>query len=757
MKINRVYVEAFGKLKDYSYDFNQGFNLIYGDNEYGKTTLMAFIKMMFFGTPNNAAGRAEREHYMPWSGERCAGYVDFEFNGADYRLVREFAQTNSGDKITLEKKSDSKPEKISPRDALGEKIFGCSLECFERSLFIGNLNDATTSSQALGEINNRLANLVSTGEEDTSAKTVNDRLLKAKHGYMSKGGKIGIYDKGAAKLADLKNDLIEIKEKYNGKILLENKVNSLKGELKKETEVLDELNGIFSQIEKYTRAAKLSDLVAAANDLNRKSIYITCKNGELLSEEHIDTLKSIKLDIKKLADDIESLENELKGMDTKTTPQDTISKKNEFILKAMELEKKLKTAQDEINQGDAELEKAAQKGFKASGNALGIVLGILGGTLIAGAIGLFFALGLIPAIICGVLGAGFTAVSLFLSSTAKKRADALRESFLIAKEELLKKKENYRILQDEMHRLEAEKKHFDELEKNNAAKLAANEQIYLSKQNELISRRQKLELLEGKLKAFCDNLPGSDIDMLKDYLRKYRSCATTLAYISEELGCDAKAAEEELKALGDLPEDIPNGNDLRERITQVQNNIAFIKGEIFRINSEIKTLYNTLPIPAQVEREIASLEETLFEQKDFCDSIDIALTVLEEAGDELRNTWGSELNGKVKDIFALLTGGKYTQTFVTKDLSMTAVMKDDYAKRFIEHLSAGTRDQAYFSLRLAVCELLFKENGSMPIFLDDVFERYDDTRARRGIEFLKKYSKDRQIIFFTCHETFTTM
>lgn len=757
MKINKVYVEAFGKLKNYSYDFSDGFNLIYGDNEYGKTTLMAFIKMMFYGTPNNVAGRAEREHYMPWSGDRCAGYVDFELNNAEYRLVREFAPTNSGDKITLEKKSEAKPEKISPRDTLGEKIFGCSLECFERSLFIGSLNDATTGSQALGEINNRLANLVSTGEEDTSAKTVNDRLLKAKHAYISRSGKIGIYDKGAVKLADLKNDLIEIKEKYNGKVLLENKVNALKGELKKETAVLDELNGIFSQIEKYTRAAKLTDLVATANDLNRKSIYITCKNGELLSEEHIDTLKSLKLDIKKLSDDIEGLENELKHIDTSLVSQEDLSRKNEFILKAMELERKIKEAEEEINQGDAELEKAAQKGFKASQGASGIILGILGGILIAGAVGLFFAVGVLPAIICGIFSIGCTISSLLISATAKKRTDTLKADFLTAKEELLKKKENYRVLQNEMLHLETEEKRFEELEKMGAAKLAANEQIYLSKQNELVSRRKKLELLEGKLKAFCDNLPGNDIDMLKDYLGKYRSCAATLAYISEELGCDAKTAEAELKEIGDLPEDIPSGNDLRERITEVQNKITFIKGEIFRINSEIKTLYSTLPVPAQVEREIASLEETLSEQKDFCDSIDIALSVLEEAGDELRNTWGSELNGKVKDIFALLTGGKYTETFVTKDLSMTAVMKDDYAKRFVEHLSAGTKDQAYFSLRLAVCELLFKENGNMPIFLDDVFERYDDTRARRGIQFLKEYSRDRQIIFFTCHETFKTL
>ena len=757
MKIKSVYIEAFGKLKDYRYVFTDGFNLIYGDNEYGKTTLMAFIKMMFYGTPNNAAGRAEREHYMPWSGERCAGYIDYELNGTDYRLVREFAQTNSGDKITLEKLNVGRPEKISPRDTLGEKIFGCSLECFERSLFIGSLNDSVTGKEALGEINNRLSNLVSTGEEDTSAKIVTDRLTKAKHIYMSRGGKIGIYDKNAARLADLKNDLIEIREKYSGKTRLEKKVSGLKTMLSDEEKRLDELSAIFSENEKFARAKKLRELISAANDLNRKSIYITCKNGELLSDTNIDALREKKIEIKSALSDTEKLEEELSAFEVVTDSNETSAERKQIILDIIRLDKEMSRTQEEIIQGDAALERAAQNGFKISAGALPVILGVLGGVLIAAAVALFFLTGLIPCLICGAVGGVSTLVSLVRHFTAKKRASSLRNGFLTAKEELLEKKAYYRTLQEKMDNLEARSKNIEELENGAAAENAARQQLFAQKQSELTARCERLSMLENQLKVITDNLPSSDIEALSNALRNYSSCATTLAYISEEVGCDAEGARKELEAMGDIPENIPDNENLRNDITIAQDKVNSLKGEILRINSEIKTQYSTLPVPAQLEREIAELEETLLAQKNYCDSIDIALEVLEQAGDELRSTWGGELNDKVKGIFSLLTGGRYTEAYVTKDLSMTAVTEESYTKRFVEHLSAGTRDQAYFSLRLAVCELLFKENGSVPIFLDDVFERYDDTRARRGIEFLKNYSFDRQIIFFTCHENFTKM
>ena len=46
MKINNINIISFGGLKNYSLEFTDGFNCIYGENEYGKTTIMSFIKMI---------------------------------------------------------------------------------------------------------------------------------------------------------------------------------------------------------------------------------------------------------------------------------------------------------------------------------------------------------------------------------------------------------------------------------------------------------------------------------------------------------------------------------------------------------------------------------------------------------------------------------------------------------------------------------------------------------------------------------------
>lgn len=59
MRLIGCYIENFGVLKKARFDFDEKFTAIKQDNGYGKTTLAAFIKAMFYGLP-----RTRRENLL---------------------------------------------------------------------------------------------------------------------------------------------------------------------------------------------------------------------------------------------------------------------------------------------------------------------------------------------------------------------------------------------------------------------------------------------------------------------------------------------------------------------------------------------------------------------------------------------------------------------------------------------------------------------------------------------------------------------
>ena len=57
MKLLETIIKNFGKFSGKSWEFTEGINVIYGENESGKTTLYTFIKSMLFGL-ERGRGRA---------------------------------------------------------------------------------------------------------------------------------------------------------------------------------------------------------------------------------------------------------------------------------------------------------------------------------------------------------------------------------------------------------------------------------------------------------------------------------------------------------------------------------------------------------------------------------------------------------------------------------------------------------------------------------------------------------------------------
>lgn len=86
MKIVRIKVDSFGKLKDLDLQFDSHFNIVYGRNESGKSTLHSFIRSMILGMEKND------HRYLPWGNEKRFGgslYLEDD-DGNEQKITRDF-------------------------------------------------------------------------------------------------------------------------------------------------------------------------------------------------------------------------------------------------------------------------------------------------------------------------------------------------------------------------------------------------------------------------------------------------------------------------------------------------------------------------------------------------------------------------------------------------------------------------------------------------------------------------------------------
>ena len=83
------------------------------------------------------------------------------------------------------------------------------------------------------------------------------------------------------------------------------------------------------------------------------------------------------------------------------------------------------------------------------------------------------------------------------------------------------------------------------------------------------------------------------------------------------------------------------------------------------------------------------------------------------------------------------------------DEKFQVTVDDDRQLLLPQQLSAGTVDQIYFSVRMAVSQMIFSE--PMPLILDDSFALYDDERLKNTLRWLAEQKAFSQILIFTCH------
>lgn len=233
MKIKRIEIAAFGKFKDFSMDFSDGLNVVYGGNEDGKSTVMAFVALMLYGNAGTS-GRTDisknlRKKYMPWSGEAMSGDMEVESGGKTYRIHKEFKATSKSDKVTVTDMQTGEKLNLPPGMEIGKHFLGIDYQGFEKSVFA--LGAESFAGEENGDIAARLSNISESGDENISPKEALLRLEKAKEALVSKRGNKGALAELRAKAEELFEKLAVLKAKEEQKGILKAEYEKLTAEL----------------------------------------------------------------------------------------------------------------------------------------------------------------------------------------------------------------------------------------------------------------------------------------------------------------------------------------------------------------------------------------------------------------------------------------------------------------------------------------------------------------------------------------------
>ena len=181
MRINNLKINGFGKLKDREFKLSEGINLIYGENEAGKSSLLKFTTSMLYGASKNKNGKeiSDFDRYKPWQTEEFSGKINYTLDsGEEFEVYREFKKKNpviyNSNKEDISK--DFTIDKTKGIDFFTEQT-GVDEESFY-STAITEQEGIKLSRSSQNSIIQKISNLVSSGDDNISYKKSFDRINK---------------------------------------------------------------------------------------------------------------------------------------------------------------------------------------------------------------------------------------------------------------------------------------------------------------------------------------------------------------------------------------------------------------------------------------------------------------------------------------------------------------------------------------------------------------------------------------------------
>jgi len=739
--IKELYIAEFGGIKDKRIEFGNSkmLNVIYGENESGKSTVFLFIKFMLYGLQRKSQTNTERERSLSWSGSIASGSMTVEYNGKDFRIERTVSDRARGEKLVIFSLENGAP--ISTDKTPGEYFLGVPRETFESSACVGQMRSSDINGEKTAQ---SLSNILSSADEGVDSAAILKDLNAIRVSYLHKNQGGGMLFDDEAKINSLRMKLDEAK---NASLAIEGKSDNFDN-IKKEYEALkldlEEKDALVSQFNKIGILKRFEALRVKESELpsvvGKKDIFA---NAALSTEYFPDRIHVAEL----RAASRELFERE-KVFEEKGRKKAQCVPNYDVELATMGERAEQSGGRDSII---TPLREAISKARSKS--KVGATLGIFAIALAALSVVGFLLFGIIAlAIALSItVSLGAASVSILLKAS-KDRKCAVQEYNEVA--------DSYGATPDSLgERIDEATSELARMRAYNAqnAKIVAEFEFAEETLEGAKQRAYKLLVLTQGEHAEPDcELLDKEAIRLNNFLNEYDELAKEedafLRMLENERNSLARYNEEKLRSeiTVKIEDATPEAVEEAERSksfllakkSAYENKIAFLQNELIALRIKAED-------PMPIADRLALLEEKNKKDREFYNALLLAMNVIEESSTSMRGNVTPIISKTASEFMARMSNDKYNVLRTNARLGLM-LDKDGFAINS-EFLSAGTKDIAYIALRIALIMQIYK-NERTPIIFDESFCQLDDNRLLSAMKLLFSLADEgMQIILFTSH------
>ena len=713
----RIEITAFGGLKDVLITPTSGINVFTAPNESGKSTLAAFIKFIFYGFTGTRAQSVlenEKKKFLPWDMQHVAGAIVLKTPKGRYRIERTFALPSRDNVIVIDTASG---KQVFAGLCPGEQFFGVGEEVFAKSIFFGQLSVPQSGDDSLAE---QLRNLIFSADEQTSLTKAYKRIKDARNALVSRtNGRI------PALKQEYESLCVEFSkaETQNSQIFFAQKqLNRVTADVAEKSSMLEVVAAEKENFENYEIKQRLEGYRKKEQEMADLSEQL-----ELSKAEFPDGIIPDRQQISTLEDDAQSLvtaeqllHDRQSQLEAQNDEYERICEDNPIVAtdedSAQVAEKYSKAKSLPITTFIATVLSGAASGTayafheKIGSFAPYIVYSLMG---IAGVFGILFVLSLIKFLRFGLkydlFGIGETKTAVTEYPTLEARSKTLKRDIAETEKRTEEIKQQVLMLRKRVGDL------FIEL---------SGKQIT---QSEMMSEIKDLatKASDARTKQMLYDQAASTLETL------YKS--TDMQKQTER----AAKAKEPQRAQEDIEKEY---KFLTASLNSLQAREKEASIELAACSAKAKN-------PAELAGKRDAVKRVLDELEKKAVALEAAMDMLEVASEYMRSTISPKLTQYASELFEDASLGRYRTLEIDNSLNMTFSSRI-YTKSS-DFMSAGTRDSAYLSLRLALAKLLFRDIIP-PLVLDDAFGKLDDNRLSAMLGIIAAYGS--QVFVFTCQD-----